>query len=154
LQLSVHPEDRKYLTINTFWGLFRYNRLVYGVSSAEPAFQQCMDEILKGLPGTTIYLDDILVAGRTREEAKERLLMVLKKLDFYNVRISIEKSIFLQSEIEYVGHGISGKVITPTKMHYDAIKLAELPKSYEELTKFLWLMNYYHSHIPNLATIA
>ncbi|KAF4530228.1 hypothetical protein B566_EDAN017151 [Ephemera danica] len=55
-----------------------------------PAFQQCMDRILDGLPGTTAYLDDILVAGRTRAEAKARLLDVLHRLHVHNVRINLK----------------------------------------------------------------
>ncbi|KAF4528674.1 hypothetical protein B566_EDAN017042 [Ephemera danica] len=58
--------------------------------SAAPAFQQCMDRILDGLPGTTAYLDDILVAGRTRAEAKARLLEVLHRLHVHNVRINLK----------------------------------------------------------------
>jgi hypothetical protein len=114
LQLSVHPDDRKFLTINTHLGLFRCNRLIYGVSRAAPAFQQCMDQILEELPGTAVYLDDILVAGRTRQEAKNRLLTVLQKFHDYNVRINLSKSRFLQTSVEYVGHGISYNGITNT----------------------------------------
>jgi hypothetical protein len=36
-----------------------------------------MEQVLDGFSGTSVYLDDILVAGGTRDEAKERLLLVL-----------------------------------------------------------------------------
>jgi hypothetical protein len=153
-QLSVHPNDRKYLTINTHLGLFRYNRLIYGVSSAAPAFQQAMDTILEGLPGTSVYLDDIMVAGRTRDEAKQRLLAVLKRLNEYNVRINVSKSKFLQQSVEYVGHGVSAKGITTTQAHFEAIEHIQRPATFQELQKFLGLLNYYHHHLYNIATIA
>jgi hypothetical protein len=154
LQLSVHPNDRKYLTINTHLGLYRYNHLIYGVSSAAPAFQQCIDQILDGLPGTSAYLDDIMVAGRSREEAKGRLVAVLQRLHHYNVRINVSKSKFLQTSVEYVGHGISANGITTTQSHFDAVNGLKAPNNFSEVQKFLGLLNYYHHHLCNIATIA
>ena len=154
LQLSVHPDDRKYLTINTHLGLYRYNRLIYGVSSAAPAFQQCMDQMLDGLPGTCAYLDDIMVAGRTLSEAKNRLSAVLSRLNDHNVRINVNKSRFVQCNVEYVGHGISSHGITPTREHFEAIQKIKSPTNFSELQKFLGLINYYHQHLHNIASIA
>ena len=49
LQLELDQESEEYLTVNTSLGLFRYKRLVYGVSSAPAIFQSVMDQILVGL---------------------------------------------------------------------------------------------------------
>ena len=55
-------ESAKDLTIiNTHRGLFRYNRLCFGISSAPGIFQRSMEQLMQGLPGTLCYLDDILV---------------------------------------------------------------------------------------------
>lgn len=62
-QLKVHPEFKKYLTINTHIGMFRYTRLTYGIASAPAIFQVVMDQILAGLPNVHCYLDDIMIAG-------------------------------------------------------------------------------------------
>jgi len=45
-QLRVSPESQAYLTINTHKGLFKFPRLVYGVSSAPALFQRFMDSLL------------------------------------------------------------------------------------------------------------
>ena len=60
-------ESRKYVTINTPRGLFTYKRLPYGVSSAPGIFQRVMDSLLKGIPNTMMYLDDVLVTGPTEQ---------------------------------------------------------------------------------------
>ena len=68
LQLELDNESKKYLTMNTHKGLFRYNRLPFGVSSAPAIFQLTMDSLFQGFNGVLAYLDDILVTGSSTEE--------------------------------------------------------------------------------------
>ena len=44
-QIFMDDESKKYLTINTHRGLFTYNRLAFGVSSAPAIFQRTIGEI-------------------------------------------------------------------------------------------------------------
>jgi len=48
-QLELEEESRKFVTINTHKGLFQYNRLPFGVSSAPAVFQRTMENLLQGL---------------------------------------------------------------------------------------------------------
>ena len=50
LQLPVDEDSKDLLVINTPKGLFRYNRLPYGVSVAPAIFQSVMDRVLHALP--------------------------------------------------------------------------------------------------------
>ena len=67
LQLPVDEVSKDLLVINTPKGLFRYNRLPYGVSLAPAIFQSVIDCILQGLP-VACYVDDILIAAPTINE--------------------------------------------------------------------------------------
>ena len=51
-QLMLDEESRKYVTINTHKGLYRYNRLPYGVSCAPGIFQRCIEGLLHDIPHT------------------------------------------------------------------------------------------------------
>ena len=42
-QLLLSKESKQFTTINTHKGLFRYNRLPYGISSAPGIYQRVMD---------------------------------------------------------------------------------------------------------------
>ena len=86
-QLRVSPESQAYLTINTHQGLFKFTRLVYGVSNAPALFQRFMDTLLQGIPKAVAYLDDILIQGADLEECLEYVTRALKKLHVHNVRI-------------------------------------------------------------------
>ena len=60
--------------------LFTYKRLPYGVSSAPGIYQRVMDSLLKGIKNTMVYLDDVLVTGRTDEEHLQTLDLVMERL--------------------------------------------------------------------------
>lgn len=60
LQLEVRPEDSHLLTINTHKGLYECTRLLYGVASAPAVWQREIENIIAGIPGVTVFLDDIL----------------------------------------------------------------------------------------------
>ena len=50
-QVEVANDYKELLTINTHKGLFRYNRLPFGVKSAPGIFQQIIDTMIAGLNG-------------------------------------------------------------------------------------------------------
>lgn len=73
----MEEKSKAYLTINTHKGLYRYNRLLYGVASAPSIWQRTMDQILQGLPGVHCILDDMIVTGKTDKEHLRNLDSVL-----------------------------------------------------------------------------
>ncbi|XP_065085289.1 uncharacterized protein K02A2.6-like [Ochlerotatus camptorhynchus] len=77
LQVEVKEESRKLLTVNTHCGLFQYNRLPPGVKSAPGAFQRIIDSMVAAVKP---YLDDILIAGRTKQEHDRSLYAVLEQI--------------------------------------------------------------------------
>jgi hypothetical protein len=154
LQVKVNENSSHMLTINTHKGLFRYNRMIYGWSGAPAEFQRVVDQIIMGIPGCTAYLDDLCVAGINETEAKERLIQLLERLAQHGVKINLDKCQFLQEQVSYVGHVVSQKGILPSHAKFAAIKESKLPTTHSELTKFLGILNYYGSHIPNLSTIS
>ena len=72
-QLELHPDCRDITTFATHKGLFRYKRLIYGVSSAFESFQRQIEIVIAGRPGAKNISDDILVWGTTEEEHNSHL---------------------------------------------------------------------------------
>ncbi|XP_055922700.1 uncharacterized protein K02A2.6-like [Eupeodes corollae] len=80
LQIELDESSRDYVVINTPFGLLRFNRLPYGISSAPGEFQGVMEQIFADLP-VGIYIDDIVIAGTSEEEHLQILEEVLKRLE-------------------------------------------------------------------------
>lgn len=149
----MDEESRQYVTINTHKGLFRYNRLPFGVSSAPSIFQRIMENLLQGIPGVTVYLDDICVTGRTEEEHLQHLEETLKRLKEAGMRLKKGKCEFLLPTVEYLGHIISEEGLHTSDTKMEAICQAPTPKNVSQLRSFLGLVNYYGKFLPDLATI-
>lgn len=54
-----------------------------------------------------VYLDDLIVFGRTLEEHEERLLKVLDRLEEEGLKVSLDKCLFGRTSVTYVGHVVS-----------------------------------------------
>ena len=80
-QLILDEDSRKFVTINTHRGLYRYKRLPFGVASAPAVFQRTMDTILQGLDGVVCYIDDVLVTGKTYDDHLRNLEKVLQRMN-------------------------------------------------------------------------
>ena len=153
LQYPLHPESRKYTTINTSLGLMRYTRLPFGVSSAPAIYQRVMDSMLREVPGVCVYLDDILISGANDKEHLERLNSVLEVLSSRGLRLSKEKCSFSQSSVQYLGHVIDKNGLHPLADKIKAISAAPPPKNVTEVKSFLGMLQFYSRFLKNLATV-
>ena len=80
--MSLDEESRSITAFSTRGGLFEFLRLPFGIASAPTTYQALMEDILGDLMYTEaiVYIDDVIIFGRTYEEAKERLRRVLVRL--------------------------------------------------------------------------
>ena len=64
MQFLIDEKSREALTIITEDGLFCYTRLPEGVASSPAECQDILEDILKGVPFTEIYIDNVYCTGR------------------------------------------------------------------------------------------
>ena len=76
--MPLEEESNNRTTIITSRGLFKYNRLCFGIAAAPAIFQRVMDSLLQGLKIVFGYLDDILITGKDKKEHDRNMNMVLK----------------------------------------------------------------------------
>ena len=70
-QMEVEEESQEYLTINTHQGLYRYNHLVFGITSAPANLAEIYGSNLRR--GASCILDDMIIAGKDDKEHLEYL---------------------------------------------------------------------------------
>jgi len=153
LQLEVREEDQQYLTLNTHRGLYRPTRLMYGIASAPAIWQREIENILRDIPGVTIFLDDIKVTGTNDSEHLHRLELVFQRLHDYNIKVNLKKSEFFVNKIEYCGYIIDRHGIHKDKKKVEAIEHMPIPRNVSEVRAFIGFVTYYSRFIKNLSTI-
>ena len=114
-QVEMHPDDREMTAFSTADGLFEFNVMPFGLCNAPATFQRLMDLILAGLQWSAclVYLDDIIIMGRSFEEHLSNLGAVLERLQKAGLKLKPDKCAFLQKRVLYLGHIVSDQGITP-----------------------------------------
>ena len=102
---------------------------------------------------TTVYLDDILIAGKTVEEHDKHLKMVLDKLQQHGMKLKKSKCMLMKTSVEYLGRKLDADGIHLTGKKFEGVQNAVPLKNVSELRSFLRLINYYHKFLNNLSTI-
>ena len=114
-----------------------------------------MDSLLKNIPFTNCYLDDILVASRgSLEEHKTIVYKILTILDKNNMAVKWGKCAFFKSDIEWLGFKIFGNGVRTLVGKADAINNLPIPKNISELRSFFGSINQYVKFVPNLSTLS
>ena len=149
-QLPLDEKSKKYVTVNTHPGLYRYMRLPFGIASAPAIFQQLMDTVLQGI---FCYVDDILVTGTDETDHLKNLGTVFQRLQNYGFPLKKLKCYFLQDSVKYLGHKIDAKGVHPCPGKVAAVINAPQPENISKLRACLGMVNYYRKFIPNLSSL-
>ena len=112
LQMELDDDSKKLATIHTHKGLYRYNRLAFGIAPAPAIWQRAIERVLEGIPKTLCILDDIIVAGAEEEEHLKLLEEVLERLSQYHLTINKGIYAFFQKEVTYCGYHVDGEDYT------------------------------------------
>jgi hypothetical protein len=86
--VPIVEEDQEKTTFPTEKGIYKFDKLPQGFKNSPAIFQRSMTIILQGLIGTCchVYIDDILIFGKTEEEHDDNFCKVLNRLREYNCR--------------------------------------------------------------------
>ena len=153
LQCEVEEDSRKYLAINTSKGLYVYNRLVFGVTSAPAIWQRSMDQVLQGIPNVQCLLDDMIIKGKSDSEHLKTLETVFQRLCDFGLRVNLEKCDFFENRVTFCGHEIDSFGLHKTKDKIDAIITAPRPQNLQQLRSMSGLIRYYDRFSKNIASI-
>ena len=95
LRLRLSEDSQRLITISTHRGLYKYERLVFGLKTVPVISQSAIEQALSGLEGVFVYLDNILVLAPDDVSHSERLRTVLARLESWGFRLRLEICTFV-----------------------------------------------------------
>ena len=142
----------KTLTLSPWGGSFAFNRLPFGLSSGPSSWQKVLEWVLKDVENAFIYLDDILVWGKTKEDHDETLRAVFERLADNKMALSLEKCLFGKSSVDYLGYNVSNTGIKPLPRKLQALKDFKLRTSQKDILHFVGALNYFRTSLKGIKT--
>jgi len=111
-QLSLTTEASWLTAFITNTGMYRWKRVPFGLKGAPSYFQQAMQSlVLKDLVGKDrcccVYIDDVIIFGRTWERYMSNLHKVLERFQTWGVLLKVSKCRFAVREAKFLGHIVS-----------------------------------------------
>ena len=152
--IKLSNDASKLCTIITPFGKYEYLRLPMGISIAPDIFQDRMCQLFEDLESVRAFMDDLLVVSRgTYEEHLQELEIVLKRLAKAGLKCKIDKCLFCQPEIDYLGYIITKEGIKPQPKKVQAIIDMQRPTTKTEVRHFLGMVQYYRDLWPRRSEI-
>ena len=80
-----------------------------------------MDEVVRGLEGVFVYVDDILVGSKNEKNCEHHLSTLFTRLELFGLVISPEKSMFGVNQVDFFGYQLSAAGLSPMPSCVEAI---------------------------------
>ena len=121
----------------------------FGLTNAPAVFMALMNKIFPEYLDqfVVVFIDDILVYSKTKEEHEEHLRIALQLLRENQLYAKLNKCEFWLEQVAFLGHLISreGLSVDPSKI--EAVVQWERPKNVSEIRSFLGLAGYYRRFV-------
>ncbi len=157
-RLRVKAGDEWKTAFRTRYGHYEFLVVPMGLTNAPATFQAYINKALQGLVDDfcIVYLDDILVFSKTKEEHDQHLQQICQRLRDAELYAKPSKCQFYQQEIEFLGFIISTQGIRMDPERIRTIKEWEShpPRTYRDLQVLLGFCNFYRRFIRQYSAIA
>ncbi|GKT29972.1 Retrovirus-related Pol polyprotein from transposon, partial [Aduncisulcus paluster] len=119
-QIPLENKSADLTSFKTPSGLFKYEMMPFGLVNAPSHFQFVMNRVLQGLivPVCLVYIDDVLIFGKSKDEFTINLELVLNRIKAYGLKLNPKKCLIGFQSLEFLGFVISkfGKEISPSRI--------------------------------------
>ena len=155
-QLKIRNEDIPKTAFRTRYGHYEFLVMSFGLTNAPAAFMDLMNRVFEDYIDkfVIVFIDDILVYSKSREEHEQHLRLVLERLKEKQLYAKFKKCEFWLDKVVFLGHVVSkdGIMVDPAKI--EAVSQWQQPKNVSEVRSFLGLAGYYRRFVEGFSKIA
>jgi hypothetical protein len=123
-QLRIREADILKTAFRTRYGHYEFLVMSFGFTNAPTPFMDLMNRVFGQFIDrfVIVFIDDILVYSRSREEHEQHLRMVLQTLRDHQLYDKFSKSEFWLENVEFLGHVVSRNGIEVDPQKIEAVK--------------------------------
>lgn len=154
-QIRIKEGDEWKKIFKIIDGLYEWLLIPFGLSNSPRKFMRLMNEVLKDFTGrfVVVYLDDILIFNKTKEEDIQDVEVVLQRLHEEKHSINLEKCDFFKQELVYLGFVVSKGYLKMDQEKVFTILNWPPPTTSIEVRIFHGLAHFYKKFIRNFSSI-
>ena len=155
-QIPVRKKDVHKTAFCCRFGLMEFVTMPFGLATATATFQRAMEIALAGLQWTSclIYLDDVIVFGKTFQEHLRRLELVLGRILSSGLKLKPSKCHLFQEEVAFLGHIVGADGVKPDPDNLVRVANWPRPMNVTEVRSFVGLATYYRRFVKSFADVA
>ena len=155
-QIPIEGKDVAKTAFRTRYGHYEWRVLPFGLTNAPAIFMDQMHRIFSDLldKSVVVFLDDILIYSKTREEHAKHLREVLRRLRKWKFYANLDKCKFWQSEVTFLGHKVTSNGLNMEEDKVKAILDWPQPKDQKDVRVFNGLASWYRRYIFFYAHLA
>ncbi len=154
--VRIKEGDERKMTFRTRYIHFEYNVMPFGLTNAPAVFQHLMNDAFREFLDDFVvcYLDNILVFSKNEKEHINHVQLVLEKLLTTGLYAKLEKCIFHQPQVEFLGYIISREGLSMDPQKIRTVIEWKKPATIRDVQCFLGFTNFYRIFIRNYSKIA
>ena len=122
-QLKIKETDVPKSAFRTRYGHYEFLVMPFGLTNAPAAFMDLMNRVFKAYLDkfVIVFIDDILIYSRSREEHAIHLRTVLNTLSEHKLYAKFSKCEFWLDHVQFLGHVVSKDGISVDPAKIDAV---------------------------------
>ena len=155
-QMRVRDEDVPKTAFRTRYGHYEFVVMPFGLTNAPAVFMDLMNRVCRPMldRSVIVFIDDILVYSKTKEQHMDHLREVLETLRREQLFAKFSKCEFWIEKVQFLGHIVDKNENMVDTAKIEAVQQWEIPKTPTEIRSFLGLAGYYRRFIANFSNIA
>ena len=154
-QVLLNEQSKEKTTFTCHKGLFQFNVMPFGISTAPSLFQELAKIVLQDCEDfATAYSDDIIIFSKNEKDHLRHIQEVFDRLRQHGLKMKMKKCTFFHEETNYLGFVINNKGVKPDPQKVEAFRTLPVPNTVKEVISFMGMCSYYRRLIPNFSKIA